>query len=342
MEILEISPTDETSLARFYELARRVYANDTVWVPQSESALQSLLSAHEWQFIQLLLCLQDNVPLARAVAILNPHALNNQKQPVGYIGFFECLEEHPQAGCAVLKAAEHLLRKQGATTIQTPRVDNILMGLLVDRFDLPQTVLTNHNPPYYTDIFLNSGYKIRERLYTYIFDRKSAINLPLALPGFRTRTFNRRNLEAELHIFHNLQREIFNQHPGWVPRTLEEDRQMIDSILPILDDKLVIITEDKNGRAVGLLVCLPDAYQAFRGQAIDNARTISIGVIEPLANKGLGVLMGLHLARNLIAKGYRTMEASWIRDSNIQPQNMLTKRFSGRRGREFALFEKTL
>lgn len=342
MDILEISPADESNLGRFYELARQVYAHDPVWVPQSESAFQSLLAARERQFVRPLLCLQNDVPLARAVAILNPGAFNSQGQPVSYIGFFECLEQHSQAGGAVLEEAECLLRKQGATAVQAPRVDNMLMGLLVDRFDLPQTILTPHNPPYYVDIFLNSGYQIRERLYTYILDRKSAINLPLALPGYRTRTFNRQHLETEVMLFHNLQKEIFQHHPGWVPRTLEEDRQMINDFLPMLDDDLVIITEDKNGHPVGLLVCLPDVYQAFRGQTVDNARTISLGVIESLVNKGLGVLMGLHLARNLVAKGYKTMEASWIRDTNVAPQNLLTRRFLGRRGREFALFEKTL
>jgi hypothetical protein len=221
-------------------------------------------------------------------------------------------------------------------------VDNLLMGLVIDRFDLPQTILTTHNPPYYAAILHNSGYQIRERLYTYLFDQKSAINLPLTLPGFKTRTFNRQNLEAEVQIFHALQQEIFSHHLGWVPRTLEEDRQMIEGILPILDEELVIIAEDKNNHAVGLCVCVPDIYQTFRGQAIDNARAISIGVIKSLVDKGLGVLMGLHLARNLIAKGYRTMEASWIRESNIQPQNLLTRRFLGQRGRDFALFEKTL
>jgi hypothetical protein len=342
MAIIEFSHSDEPILEKFHALARQVYANDPMWVPQSEPSLSALFSSDASRWAQPLLLLQDDAPMARAVAILNSGAFNDQDQPVGYIGYFECLKQHPQAGIAVLAAAEQLLRQQGATTVQAPRVDNMLMGLVMDRFDLPQTILTTHNPPYYADILLAGGYHIREKLYTYIFDRNLTIPFPLSLAGFRTRTFNRNNLEAEILIFHHLQQEIFSQHPGWVPRTLEEDRHMILSFLPMLDDELVIIAEENNGRAVGLLVCLPDVYQAFRGQAIDNARAITIGVIEPLVQKGLGVLMGTHLARNLMEKGYRTMEASWIRDSNIQPQNMVTRRFRGRRGREFALFEKML
>ena len=204
-------------------------------------------------------------------------------RPVGYIGFFECLPEHLGAGVEVLLAAEGLLRAQGVATVQAPRVDNNLVGLLVERFDLPQTVLTPHNPPYYADILRAAGYGLRETLRTYVFDRGSLVNLPLVRPGFRTRVFDRRNLDEEVRVFHELQFEIFSQHPGWVARSLEDDRQLIVDLLPILDDDLVIIAEDRTGYAVGLLVCLPDVYQAFRGEPIDNARAISIGVVRPLA-----------------------------------------------------------
>ena len=342
MRIQHVAPADEAGLAQFLQVARQVYAADPLWVPQSEAAFQSLLASAGSTFVRPLLCLREGVAVARAVAILNPGALNEQGQPVGYIGFLECLPEQVPAGVAVLLAAEELLRAQGVVSIQAPRVDNMLMGLVVERFDLPQTVLTPHNPPYYADILRDAGYRVRETLCTYMFERRSAISLPLVLPGFRTRAFDRQYLEREVQIFHTLQQEVFSRHPGWVARSLAEDRQMISDMLPMLDDELVIVAEDTTGRAVGLLVCLPDVYQAFRGAPIDNARAISIGVIRPLVAKGLGVLMGLHLARNLTAKGYKTLEASWVREDNIAPQNMLTRRFLGRQGRKFALFEKTL
>jgi hypothetical protein len=120
MDILEVLPTDEINLGKFYELARQVYANDSVWVPQSESAFQSLLASREHQFVQPLLCVQDEVPLARAVAILNPSALDTDIHPVGYIGFFECLEQHPLAGSAVLESA-HFTKARRNNNSDSPR-----------------------------------------------------------------------------------------------------------------------------------------------------------------------------------------------------------------------------
>ena len=341
MDIIEFSPADADILQKFHAVPQQVYANDNMWAPQSEATVTSFFAGAGKIFIRPLLCIRGDIPVARAVAIFHPDAVDEKMRPQGYIGFFECLEPYRDAGQIVLERAENILREQGVVTVQAPRVDNMLMGLVVGGDASPQTVFTPHNPPYYMKILQSQGYQMSERLYTYILDRSSVINFPIRLPGYHTRSFDRSRLDEEVLIFHNLQKEIFKNHTGWVPRTLEEDRQMIEGFLPMLDDDLVIIAENKDHEAIGLLVCIPDVYQAFRGQTIDRARLISIGAIPSKAQKGVGVVMGLHLMRALLAKGYQTLEASWIRDSNIQPQN-LVKRFGGRRGREFAIFEKEL
>ena len=341
MDIIEFPSADTDALQKFHAVPQQVYAHDKLWAPPSESAVESFFASAGRRFMRPLLCMQGDVPVARAVAIFPRDAVDEQKRPQGYVGFFECLGSYRDAGRLILEHAENILREQGVVTVQAPRVDNLLMGLVVGGEASPQTVLTPHNPPYYVEILQAQQYRIRERLYTYVLDRSSLINLPVRLPGYRTRSFDRSRLDEEVLIFHNLQREIFKDHAGWVPRTLEDDRQLIETFLPMLDDDLVIMAEDKNHEAIGLLVCIPDVYQAFRGQAIDRARLISIGAIPSKTHKGVGVVMGLHLRRTLLAKGYQTLEASWIRDSNILPQN-LARRFGGRRGREFALFEKKL
>ena len=343
MKVVEILNPGEPALQQFLALAAEVYRSDPVWVPQSQATFQQSFAAslsRPQAFLRPVICVEDGRTLARAVAILEPGAVYDGHAQ-GYIGFFECLPQAPQAGRRVLEHCELLLCARGARSVQAPRVDNMLMGLLVKGFDLPQTILTAHNPPYYEQILRDQGYQQRELLYTYVFSRGAFTPFPLALPGLRTRSFDRRRLDDEIVSFNRLQQEIFSAHPGYVPRSLDEDRAMIESFLPMLDDELVIFAEDRRGNPVGLLICLPDIYQSFRGRPVDGARLISIGAIPRLVSKGIGALMGMHLARNLLAKGYQTLEASWTRQSNILPQN-LTRRFGGRPGREFALFEKAL
>jgi hypothetical protein len=345
MEVIEIkNPEDESLLAAFCKVAVDVYQNDPVWVPQSESVFQQFLMA--WQsesspFKRPIVVIQNDRSLARAAAIMPIGVIDTLSRPQGYIAFFECLPGFAQAGRLALQTCEDLLRRQGAYSVQAPRLDNNLMGLLVKGFDLPHAVLTTHNPPYYRDIFLTQGYQVREYLCSYMFSRKVTGLFPLTLPGIRTRTFNRACLEEEVRVFNYLNTEIFRTHPGYILRNIDEERQMVKSFLPMLDDDLIIVAETSAGNPVGFLICLPDIYQAFKGNPVDSARLITIGAIPSLASKGIGVLMGLHLMRNLFAKGYQTMEASWIRETNAPPKN-LAKRFKGQPGREFALFEKIL
>jgi hypothetical protein len=234
-----------------------------------------------------------------------------------------------------------MLKEAGAESVLAPKVDNLLAGLLVRDFRLPQTVLTNHNPPYYLEIFQKCGYEVKSRILTFRFTRESVRQLDVRLPGLSTREFDRNNLTREVALFHHLQNSIFAGRNDYVPRTLEEDRDMVQSLMPLVDDELIIIAEDIEGNGVGVLICLPDVYQSFKGQQIDRARIVSIGVVPGWERKGGGALMACHLMRNLLRKGYRTAEASWILESNVPPQN-LASRFNAEPGREFVLLSKRL
>jgi GNAT superfamily N-acetyltransferase len=164
---------------------------------------------------------------------------------------------------------------------------------------------------------------------------------PVARPGYTTRTYDKASLERETAVFHQMQHSLFSDSRGWVPRSISEDREMVKSFLPFIDSELIIIAEDCRGAPVGLLLCLPDIYQSFKGQAVDRARIISIGVLPGWENKGVGAMMASHLMANLAKKGYASAEASWIMDANRPPQN-LARRFNASPGREFVLLEKTL
>jgi GNAT superfamily N-acetyltransferase len=359
MEFLTITDlADSARRALFHQVAQQVYAADSAWAPQSEAMFERLLATASQSGVQVwaVVCLEEPLPLARqmnplarATAILHPRAAP-RAAPQGYIGFFECLPGAESAGKAVLERCEQTLRTWGAKSIQAPRVDNQLMGLLVKGFDLPQSVFTPHNPPAYHALLLECGYREVERLYTYRFTRDSVQMLEKALSllagasfsgrgAIHTRPFDRNKLEREVQALNSLQRAVFQSHAGYVPRSLEEDRAMVEGFLPLLDDDLVIFAENQAGEPVGLLICLPDFYQATPGKPATAARLISIGALPDWRYKGCGVQMAAHLARSLLQKGYQSLEASWIKAGNPLPQN-LARRFGGIPGREFALFEK--
>lgn len=286
--------------------------------------------------------LENDNPVARGVAILARAAQDEAGSTQGWIGFVECVKENPEAVCRVLERCEDILRQAGAKSVLMPKVDSQLLGLQTNGFALPQTFLTNHNPPHYLELLKNCGYHIKTNIYTLYFTRETVGQVEIEIPDFTTREFDRSNLSEEIIIFHELQQAIFGGRSGYIPRTFEEDRNMVKSFLPFLQDDLVIIAEDLKANPVGLLVCIPDMYQAFRGQKIDRARILSIGVLPALTHRGIGALMGAHLMRNLLLKKeYVFAEGSWILATNKTPRD-LAKKFRAKPGREFALLEKKL
>jgi hypothetical protein len=242
---------DETGIQLFQEVARQVYRNDPVWVPQSESLfLKTLKTAESGTQVLPLVAAENGLP--RRVLVLQ--VKRDAAAPGGHIALFECIIDAPEAARVILAEAEHWLATSGIHHVQAPRLDNLLMGLLVKGFDLPQTVLTPHNPSYYPALLESAGYHPIQRMVTYNFNRRQAVAFKLALPGIHIRCFDRSRLDEEILVFNTLQNEIFTAHPGYVPRTLAEDRALIEGFLPMLDDELIIIAEQDGAghRPVGL------------------------------------------------------------------------------------------
>lgn len=346
MRLVELDKEDRNSLTRFMALAAEVYKADAVWAPASETTLEAhwaVAKSDSHLLFQPLLVEEHSQPIARAVAILKRGAVDADGNPQGYIGFFECLPHRQDAALAVLDACQALLRTNGAQSVQAPKADNQLFGCQISGFDLPHVCLTPHNPPYYQRYLEAAGFHIAQKVLTLYFTRANAsAQIEFSLPGFRTREFDRVRLDDEVAAFHDLQPQIFNNRPGYVSRTIDEDRALINGLLDFIDDELIIIAENEHNVPVGMLVCLPDFHQLLAGASVDRVRILSIGILPDYLRMGIGTLMGAHLMRNLLRKSELVFaEASLVLADNTAPQE-LAKKFRATLGRQFAVFQKAV
>ena len=346
MELVVVNAVDDAEGSALFEtVARRVYARDDVWAPASEMMWRrrfDQLSDMEGALVRLVVILEDGEPIARCMPMYVPGCVDGGGNPQGWIGFFECLQDCPRAARSLLANCEVLLSDHGVRSVLISKSDNQLAGILTAGFDLPHLVFTNHNPPYYLDLIESCGYEPGPRMVSFVFTRENAGEFDLRLPGLRTREFDRGNLEREIAAIHRLQAGIFGGRPGYVPRTLDEDRRLFQDLLPFIEDELVIFAETDSGDPVGLLVCLPDMYQKMGGAEIDRARIVTIGAMPSHAAKGVGALMGARLMQNLLRNPrYVYVEGSWVRSDNLAPR-LLARRFKALPGREFRLLEKRL
>jgi GNAT superfamily N-acetyltransferase len=342
VKIIEVQQDDIRSRELFFQLPHDVYQDDPVWVPENKDTL-NIFSERDAGIIRIpLLAMEDEKVVARLVCFFHTKARGGDGKPQGWIGYFEALYAYKEHSNELLKKAEVILSELGATSIVAPKTDNHAMGFLMKGFQLPQTLLTTHNPPYYPALFKSAGYTVKSKAVGFYYRRKNFHPPQITVPGIRTRELNRGNLAAEINHFNRLQNAIFSERNDYLPRTPAEDEKLITSFLPFLDEELIIFAEDDTGLPVGILLCLPDVNQALKGKKITRVRIISIGLLPGWERKGVGKAMGYHLMQNLLRKTeYDEAEASWILNRNIPPQ-LLALKFGAKRGREFVLLEKKL
>jgi GNAT superfamily N-acetyltransferase len=145
-------------------------------------------------------------------------------------------------------------------------------------------------------------------------------------------------LVEELANIEAFQDSVFGSRLGRVRRNVDTSRGLARRLLPLLDLDLVILAEDTDRAVVGVLICVPDAWQQ---PPVDRARLVSVGVAPGWRGKRVAMAMGAAVTDQLLTKGYQTLEASWIMADNTRPQ-MLARALGGTPGRMFALMERNL
>ena len=91
----------------------------------------------------------------------------------------------------------------------------------------------------------------------------------------------------------------------------------------MIDPDLILVAEDRAGEVVGMLISLPDLWQARpAGARPTRARLLSIAVGRGWRGRGAALAMAAELASRLIDRGYQVLEGSWIRRDNVAPQRL--------------------
>jgi GNAT superfamily N-acetyltransferase len=337
MAVIGTSSTDHDDevMAAFRTVAPAVYADDPVWAPASEQVIDECLAraAAGEVAIRALVATAGAHAVARAMAIRPPGG------DEGWVGLFECRGGAEDAGRTVLEQCTDWLRTTGATSVVAPRIDELRAGLLVEGVDRPHTVFTAHNPPSYLDVFGSAGFEPRTRMVAFEFTRDRAPTFrSLPLGGLTVRSPDPAHLAAEVARIEGFQAAVFGASPGRVRRTTSGSQSLARRLLPLLDLDLVVIAEDRAGDVVGVLVCLPDRWQP---PPVDRARLVSIGVAPGWRGRRVAMAMAARLVDRLLATGYQSLEASWIRTDNTRPLTLL-RALGATPGREFAILGRTV
>src|SRR3954470_23035202 len=159
----------------FIKFPWRIYANDPAWVPPLLIERKEYLNRKKHPFFEhgraeFFLARRDGEIVGRIAASDDPKYNEIHDSNVGCFGMFEAIDDQGVAN-ALFNTAAQWLRNLGRDEIMGP-IDystNYLCALLIDGFQYPPTLLTPHNPPYYSRLIEAWGFEKAMDFYAWWF-----------------------------------------------------------------------------------------------------------------------------------------------------------------------------
>ncbi|MBI4567915.1 MAG: GNAT family N-acetyltransferase [Planctomycetes bacterium] len=291
---------------------------------------------------------RGGAPVGRVAAFVNRAHNDFWHERTGFFGLFDLIDD-PDAGQALLRAAEQWLKERGMARCRGPAnfSTNHECGMLVDAFDLPPVVLMAWNPPYLPRIVEAAGYKPAMDLLAYRMDRTATVPEKVARVAEKVRErsavvvrpFNLRDFPGEMERVRAVYRDAWAENWGFVPMSDREFDHMARELRPIIVPDLAFFGE-KEGQPVGFSLTLPDVNEVLplaRGslkpfgwlrlwrawKTIRGVRVFVLGVVKEHRRSGLAALFYLETWRRGLELGYTHGEMSWILANNVEMNRAL-------------------
>jgi GNAT superfamily N-acetyltransferase len=366
--------SDRSELKRFIALPHRLHADDPCWVAPLNLEQRQRFSSHNHFFEHARwaawLALRDGEPVGRITAQVDELHLQQHGERLGFFGMFES-ERDPAVAAALFGAAEDWLRSEGMEAVRGPLNLHINeeIGLLVDGFDTPPSMLMGHAPPWYGELIEQQGYGRERDLLAYRV--RPDFEAPRVMARLaeresgrvRVRTFRRRQLAEDAAII----REIFNDawlnNWGFVPLAEVDWEETVRTLIWLLPDGYIQIAE-LEGEPVAFIVALPNLNEAIRdlrGRLLplgwakllwrlkvrhpSSARVPLMGVRRSYQHSRLGPTLAFlvidAVRRELQARGVREVEMSWILEDNDGMRNII-ETIGGEAYKRYRVYRKPL
>jgi hypothetical protein len=336
----------------FFQLPYIIYKNDPNWVAPLLIEQKRLLHPKKNPFfkkakMRAWLVSNNRTPLGRIIAFTNPTFNAYHQEVVGFIGFFECINELDIAK-SLFEKSTTWLKAQGVKKIMGPiNLDTSNeCGVLIKGFEHPPIIMMNHTPKYYESLFLKCGFEKEHDLFAFklspivlakspkiIAKMKRISDMILKREGIQFRKINMSDFKKEALRIASLYDELLADNWGFSPVTDEEFLYTANSLKSIVNPAIVSYLE-KNGQVIGCSFSIPDINEVLidlKGKLfpfgfikflrsknkINKSRVVLLGVRKKFQFRGFAILMIYKTIIDTIQNGYQETELSWVSEKNI-------------------------
>jgi len=345
----------------FLDFPWKIYKDNPYWVPQLRVEQSGLVGFSLWgrkdPFYernegQAFLAVDGKNVLGRICAIWNRGHIDRYNDGVGFLGFFDCIDDTDVAR-QLFDTAADWLKQRGCIILRGPVNPSLnhTIGLLIDGFNGSPKFMMTYNPPYYEKLFEENGFKKTQDLYAYWGEigMLPAINQKLQpkcdlireRTGAKTRTVDVKNFQKDVEQFlHIFNRSLTNTW-GFVPMSLNEVKEMAFYLKYLIVPELTTAVE-VDGKMVGASFALPDynprikaiggkisplrLFKLLRNKGqIKSIRVLSTNVLPEYQMLGLGLVLLNELVPKVMECGITEAEFSWVLESNSFSRGSLEK-----------------
>jgi GNAT superfamily N-acetyltransferase len=373
LRLVEVTRTG-AGFRRFLRVPYAIYRGDPHWVAPLLGDRRKVLGPDNPFFeharMALWVATRDGRDVGSVAGVVDQHHNARHREATAFFGFFESVNE-PEVSRLLLGAAGEWARRLGMTRLLGPMNPSINeeCGLLVEGFDSSPVVMTTYNPDYYPALLVSAGLRRCKDMVAYDIalddsrlarlERLGARALATAR-GVTIRPIDKRALARDLAKMQEVFNVAWDDNWGHVPMTPAEVDFMARRLLPLVDEKLILLAE-VGGETVAFILGVPDfneALRRLRGRLMSprlalalpylagfrrprRTRVIAMGIRREYRQRGIDAALMAPCLRAMLRDGYQRCEISWILEDNALMRR-IGDVFGGRLYKRYALYERAV
>ena len=367
----------KAGLSDFFAAARRSQAENPMWVEPEHDEIRALFDPRRTPFsrngdLQAFVAYRGNEPVGRIAALVNQDHLAKYNDACGHFGFLDGVDD-PEVFAALFREAESFLRARGMQTARGPfsLTINQESGLLVDGFDQPHVIGTNHSPPYYAVLVEALGYSKAIDLFAFTcrvaeargVDRVAEQAKRRKPAEFETYSLSYGSWSRDMSRIIDIYNDAWSDNLWSTSIGAEEAAMISRMMLPVCKPSWIRIARYR-GEDIALMAQIPDVNVALKGlggrmlpfgflkalwrihvRGVRRTRVAMAGVARKWRDKQLSIFAAGKLMALVIEDarkaGVEEVELSWILETNHSAINAVSH-LPARRTRTFRIYEKAL
>lgn len=361
----------------FLRVPHLVFAHDRNWVAPLDLERKEHFDPKKNPYfqhaeVQLFIAYDNDTPVGRISAQVDRLRLEHHPDASGQFGFLDALDD-PTVFASLLQSAETWLRAKGMRSIHGPFNFSINdeMGLLVQGFDTPPSMMMGHALPYYGRHLEAQGYAKAKDVFAFDYDglkplpraMQAMVDKVKASGDLTIRPLSKKNLDRDLAIIIDIFNDAWSGNWGFVPMTREEITALGKNLKMLVGEQYISIASYL-GEPAAMAVTLPNlndwigdldgkllpvgwAKLVWRMMARPprSVRMPLMGVRRRHHGTAIGSALALAVIDAVrsyhLGRGTKRAELSWILEDNM-PMRRMIEALGGAPYKTYRIYEKSL